>query len=140
MECNVELTNHRVKFRTMSIFNCRWLYEDAIVHLTGKIPDSMDSAIVLPVLLVELDANPFSGRERGGSPEPDDPLETLNGSYDSTKGRSVIRHSQWTIRLLRMSLCKSPESVDAYKHQNRHRTVACDKFPPKYFLIVGSIS
>src|SRR5258708_14197993 len=106
MECNVGVPNHRVKFRTMNIFNCRWLHEDAIVHLTGKIPDSVDSAIVLPVLLVELDANPFSGRERGRPPEPDDPLETLNGSYDSTKGRSVIRHSQCPIRLIQIGLCE----------------------------------
>jgi len=88
----------------MSIFNCRWFHEYSIVRLTGKILDSVDRAIVLPVLLVELDANPFSGGERRRSSEPDNPLETLNGSYDSTKGRAVIRHSQWTGKLLRISL------------------------------------
>jgi hypothetical protein len=76
----------------MNIFNCSWLHEDAIVHLTGKILDTLDTAIVLPVLLIELDTNPFTGIERRRSPESDDPFQTLDGSYNSAEGRSVIRH------------------------------------------------
>lgn len=98
MDRDARHTYDHVKLRTMDVFNRSWLHEDAIGHLTSEILDTLDSAIVLPVLLIELDANPFSRRERRRSLESDDSFETLNGSDDSTKRRSVVRHAHSTMR------------------------------------------
>lgn len=53
--------------------------KDTMIHFAGKVDDAVDRAIVLAVLLVELDAYPFADLKLGWTGEADDAFALWDG-------------------------------------------------------------
>lgn len=62
----------------MGCFDLARSYEYTVSLSTGKVPDSLDRAIVLAIGVVELDSQPFSLFEGGSADEPDDSTTLWN--------------------------------------------------------------